>query len=240
VSDHGQTPTNPADRATRDDLPDDDEGQGHYPDGVDVDLDHEPMFTDDDREDDDERARRAKVRRVVLIAFAVLVLLAVAVLGWAGWLVNSQKNTSLAVPDKIGTLSLDTSADAASSAEYLRDALSAEISVKKAIGAIYQENDDKNVLFFGGTALIWRTGSTLKTAFGLITDKQGAVTDLHDIDAGPLGGTMQCGTTKSDDGDLTVCGWSDHGSVAVAMFPDRTQAEAGPIFLQIRNAVEHR
>jgi hypothetical protein len=60
------------------------------------------------------------------------------------------------------------------------------------------------------------------------------------VDAGSLGGTMQCGTTKSDDGDLSVCGWSDHGSVAVAMFPNRTESEAAPLLRQIRSATESR
>ena len=67
------------------------------------------------------------------------------------------------------------------------------------------------------------------------------MTGLHDVAAGDLGGTMKCGTTKSDDGDLAVCGWADHGSLALAMFPGRTDAEAAPTLIrQIRNAAQTR
>ena len=47
---------------------------------------------------------------------------------------------------------------------------------------------------------------------------------------------MKCGTTKTDAGDLTVCGWADHGSLALAMFDNRSEAEAAPLMRQIRDA----
>jgi hypothetical protein len=51
---------------------------------------------------------------------------------------------------------------------------------------------------------------------------------------------MKCGTTKSDDGNLTVCGWSDHGSLALAMFTNRTESDAATLLREIRNTTQKR
>ena len=51
---------------------------------------------------------------------------------------------------------------------------------------------------------------------------------------------MKCGTTKTDSGPLTVCGWADHGSLALAMFNNRTESEAAKVMVDIRKATETR
>ena len=58
--------------------------------------------------------------------------------------------------------------------------------------------------------------------------------------AGKLGGTMKCGTTVTDDGNMSVCGWADHGSLALAMFPNRSQDESAKLLVQIRDASQKR
>ncbi|MFD0517722.1 hypothetical protein [Paractinoplanes durhamensis] len=183
---------------------------------------------------------RSKARMIVLSSLLVAAVGGAGVLGYTAWQISSQKDAQLATPDKIGSLTLDTSEDAKSTADYLQTALAAEVDLDKTVAAVYTEPGDKNVLIFGGTTLIWTPEDDLDTAFNLISDNQGAVTDLHDVPAGDLGGTMKCGTTKSDSGELPVCGWADHGSLALAMFPNRTLADATPLFQQIRTAVESR
>ena len=133
-----------------------------------------------------------------------------------------------------------TSEDGKSTADYLQTALAVEVSLDKTVGAVYADPAKNNVLFLGGTGLIWSPEKDLNTTFGLISDKQGAVTGLHKVDAGNLGGVMKCGTTKSDNGDLAVCGWADHGSVALAMFPGHSEQESAALLLQIRDATEKR
>jgi hypothetical protein len=190
----------------------------------------------------DEAPRpRSKVRSIVLSSLLVVALGGAGVLGWTAWQIASQKDAKLATPDSIGTLKRDTSEDAQSTADYLQTALAAEVDLDKTVAAVYADAAaDKNVLFFGGTTLFWTPEDDLETAFNLIADNQGAVTGIHDVDAGKLGGTMKCGTTKSDAGDLPVCGWADHGSLALAMFPNRTVDDAAPLFRQIREATESR
>jgi len=187
-----------------------------------------------------EQNPRSKVRRIVLLSLLAVGLIGAATVVYAGWQISSQKDASLTAPAQIGSLTLDESEDGKSTADYLQTALAAEIDLDKAIGAVYADPAKNNVLFLGATGLIWSPEKDLDTAFGLISDNQGAVTDLHKVDPGKLGGTMKCGTTKSDDGDLAVCGWADHGSVALAMFPGHTTTDSAALLLKIREATEIR
>jgi hypothetical protein len=183
---------------------------------------------------------RSPVRRVLLTGLLVVAAAGVAVLGYSSWQIISQKDATLTAPAQLGTLHLDTSQDGKDTADYLQTALAAEIDLDKPVGAVYTEGTDRDVLFFGGTGLIWSPGKDLNQAFDMISDDQGAVTNLHDVPAGKLGGTMQCGTTKTDAGPIPVCGWADHGALAVAMFPNRTEAVSAALLVQLRNAAESR
>ena len=183
---------------------------------------------------------RSPIRRVILLALLVIALAGLGTLGYAGWQIGTQKDATLSTPAQIGTLRLDTSDDGQQTADYLQTALDAEINLNKTTGGVYTDGAGHNVLFFGGTAILWSPDTQLNNAFNLISDKQGAVTGLHKVDAGPLGGTMKCGTTKSDDGALAVCGWADHGSLAVAMFPNQPESAAAPLLRTIRDATQKR
>jgi hypothetical protein len=183
---------------------------------------------------------RSKLRLVVLSVVLVAAVAGAAVLAWSAYQVTSEKDAKLSAPAQVGSLRLDDSDDGRSTADYLRTALAAEVDLDEAVGAVYRDDSGKNVLFFGGTTLFWTPEKDLDAAFGLISDNEGAVTGLHDVSAGALGGTAKCGTTKSEDGELSVCGWADHGSLALAMFPSRPVAEAAPLLVQIREAAETR
>jgi len=194
----------------------------------------------DEGDEQRKERRRSPIRRVLLLALLMIALGGLATLGYTGWQIGTQKNATLSTPAQIGTLRLDTSDDGRQTADYLQTALDADINLNKTTGGVYTDTTGHNVLFFGGTATIWSPDTQLDNAFNLISDKQGAVTDLHKIDAGPLGGTMKCGTTKSDDGTLTVCGWADHGSLALAMFPNQPESAAAPLLRTIRAATQKR
>lgn len=183
---------------------------------------------------------RSRLRLLVMAPLLAVALVGGGALAWAAFQVISEKDAKLATPPQIGGLRLDETEYGKSTADYLRTALAAEVDLDETVGAVYRDDQGKNVLVFGGTTLFWTPEDDLDTAFNLIADNAGAVTGLHDVPAGDLGGTMKCGTTKSDDGELAVCGWADHGSLALAMFPSRTVAEAPALMRQIRNAAESR
>jgi hypothetical protein len=195
---------------------------------------------DDKGDEQAQPKRRSPIRRVILLALLVIAVAGLGTLGYAGYQIGTQKNATLSTPAQIGALRLDTSDDGQQTAEYLQTALNADVNLSKTTGAVYTDSAGHSVLFFGGTATIWSPDSQLDNAFSLISDKQGAVTDLHKVDAGPLGGTMKCGTTKSDDGTLAVCGWADHGSLALAMFPNQPESAAAPLLRTIRDATQKR
>jgi hypothetical protein len=209
-----------------------------------IELASEPFALSDSDAAEDESAeapaRRSRVRRIVLSALLLLALAGLAVLGWATWQIASEKDATVTTPSQIADLRLDDSQDGRDTADYLQTALAAEVDLDKAVGAVYTDNGQGDVLFFGGTALIWSPGADLDTAFGLISDDQGAVTGIHAVPAGKLGGTMRCGTTKTPDGAMSVCGWADHGSLALAMFPHRGEKESAALLLQIRDAAQSR
>jgi hypothetical protein len=184
--------------------------------------------------------RRSPIRRIILLALLVIALAGLGTLGYAAYQIGTQKDATLSAPDQIGSLRLDTSVNGEETADYLQTALDAEINLNKTTGAVYTDAAGNSVLFFGGTATIWSPETQLDNAFGLVSDKQGAVTNLHKVDAGTLGGTMKCGTTMSDDGSLAVCGWADHGSLALAMFPNQPDSAAAPLLLTIRDATQKR
>ncbi|MCU7730568.1 hypothetical protein ODJ79_43215 [Actinoplanes sp. KI2] len=193
-------------------------------------------------EDQKQPVRRSPLRRTLLLGLLGVAVVGAGLLGYEAYQIVTQKDAKLATPAQIGTLTLNTSEDAKSTADYLQTAIAAEITMDKTIGAVYTDggNTGKDVLLFGGTTLFWTPENDLDAAFDLIGDNEGAVTDLHEVSAGPLGGTMKCGTTKTDSGPLTVCGWSDHGSLAMAMFNNRTEPEASKTMLEIRKATETR
>jgi hypothetical protein len=185
---------------------------------------------------------RSRVRVGLLSGLLAVAVAGGGVLAYTGWQIVTQKDATLTPPAQVGSLRLDDSEDAKNTADYLQTAVAAEIDMDKTLGAVYTDTagQDRDVLLFGGTTLFWTPESDLDSAFNLIDDNQGAVTGLHKVDAGKLGGTMKCGTTKTDSADLTVCGWADHGSLALAMFNNRPESEAAPLLRQIREAAETR
>ena len=136
----------------------------------------------------------------------------------------------------------DDSERARSTADYLRSGFAADIDLDRSFGTVYRDpaDDKRSVLVFGGTTLLWQPERDLDSLFGLLADETGKVTGLRKVPAGRFGGVMKCGTTSGDGGDFAVCGWADHGSVVMAMFPGRTVDDAGGLFRAMREEIQTR
>ncbi|MCX4470571.1 hypothetical protein OOK41_09675 [Micromonospora sp. NBC_01655] len=188
------------------------------------------------------RGPRSRRRRIALTVVLAAGLAGIGALGVAGWRVAQQKDARLAAPATVAGLQRDDSERARSTADYLRAGLAADIDLDRSLGAVYRDpaDDKRSVLIFGGTTLLWQPERDLDTLFGLMADETGKVTGLREVPAGGLGGVMKCGTTSGDGGDFAVCGWADHGSVAMAMFPGRTVDAAGDLMRRIREDVQTR
>jgi hypothetical protein len=198
----------------------------------------------DEADEAARRRRRARRTRTIVLGAMLAVLLGLAVVfGPTAWEIFLQKDTTLAAPQKIAGLTLDTTEDAQSTADYLKTALAAGVALDSSLGAVYTDGggSEHSVIIVGGTGLFLSPEKQLDAAFGLITDDTGGVTGVRTVPAGPLGGVMKCGTTTTDDeSTIPVCGWADHGSLAVALFPGRALDESAELLRQMRTAMQHR
>ncbi|MFC0532664.1 hypothetical protein [Phytohabitans kaempferiae] len=193
-------------------------------------------------EEEETIPRSRRTRRIVLGSLLAVGLVGAAFVGTAGFRVVQQKDASLETPPEVAGLRMDQSEQAQSTAEYLRTAIGARIDLDQSIGVVYQDpaSAERSVLLFGGTALIWKPGDDLDTLFDVLSDDTGAVRGLRDVDAGDLGGVMKCGESVAPEGNTTVCGWADHGSVVLALFPGRTPDEGGELLREIRGTIQSR
>ncbi|WP_319462428.1 hypothetical protein [Micromonospora sp. RTP1Z1] len=209
-----------------------------------VDLTDEPIqLSRRDPENDPERGRTPSRRqRMVLTVALVAGLAGIGALGAGGWRVLQQKDTNLATPVQLAGLTRDDSERARSTADYLRSGFAADIDLDRSFGTVYSDPADakRAVLVFGGTTLLWQPERDLNSLFGMMTDATGKVTGLREVDAGRLGGVMKCGMTSGDGGDFAVCGWADHGSVVMAMFPGRSVDESAGLFRRLREGIQTR
>jgi hypothetical protein len=189
----------------------------------------------------DDRPRRSYKFLFIGAGVALLLVLLIGV-GPTGWRILQQKDARIDTPATVAGLTLDTSASAATTTDNLRTALSAGVDLDNTVAAVYTEGGaaPRSVIFFGGTGLVWSPGKELGTLFDLLSDSTGGVEQVKQVAAGSLGGVMRCGVTPFEDGVIPVCGWADHGSVAVALFLDRAVDEAGSLMSKMRGAMERR
>jgi hypothetical protein len=188
-------------------------------------------------------ARPAR-RRLLWIAGALLVpvLILAAVFGPSTWQMLQEKDATLATPAEAAGLTLDTSEQARGTADYLRTALAAQLGLGHPVGAVYADGSapSRSVILIGGTGRLRSPENDLDDAFRLLADASTTVHGAHTLSPGDMGGVMKCATASSQDGDVPVCGWADHGSLAVAMFPGRSVEESAELLRSLRRAILHR
>lgn len=154
----------------------------------------------------------------------------------------SQKDATLSSPTQAAGFVLDESAQAKTAAEDLRSVVAARFNMDKTIGAIYNDPaaPTRTILLVGGTAFLGKPTDELDQIFKLLDDTAGGVAGIHEVDAGSLGGIMKCGSADSADGKMSVCGWADHGSLVLGLFPDRNEPDSAKALRDLRGAIQHR
>lgn len=185
-------------------------------------------------------ARRPRHRRILVAVISGLVVVLIVV-GAVVWHFVNEQSVSLTLPATAAGLTLDDSDNAKQTAEYLRTAVAAKITLDDSVGGVYRDpaSKDRDVMIFGGTHLLLNPAKDLDQAFSLLNDSSGQVSDLHVVPAGPLGGVMKCGTSTSDGGSMPVCGWADRDSLALALFPGRGVDQSAQLLRDMRGAIEH-
>lgn len=133
---------------------------------------------------------------------------------------------------KVDNASLNKTAN--DTAQQIKTATNAD----SAVAAYYAPGGDltRAVGLVGATGRITNPEGELDDAFS----SELAVTGASDVDPGPLGGVMRCGTTASSGQALSVCGWADGGSLMLGIFINRSLVDSGTLFRQIRSEVLKR
>ncbi len=188
------------------------------------------------------RAALRRPRNLVLLGVAVVALILVAIFGPLAWQLWSERDVRIATPERVAGLVLDDSEGAHDTVDYMRTAVETGVALDRTVGAVYADEagEPRSVLFVGGTGVLVEPLGALDKTFSLITDDAGGVDSVHDVPAGPLGGVMKCGTTKTDANPMAVCGWADHGSLGIAMFPNRPADESAELLRKMRKAMQNR
>jgi hypothetical protein len=187
------------------------------------------------------RSRMWSRNRTIIVSVLAGIVVLLVIIGAVAWHYLAKDSITLKPPASAAGLTLDDSADAQQTAEFLGNAVAAKMPMDDSVGAVYHDpvSKDRDVLFFGGTKLFLNPGKDLDQALTLLNDSSGAVTGLRDVPAGSLGGVMRCGTSTGDGGPMVVCGWADRGSLGIALFPGRTVDQAAQILRDLRTAMEH-
>jgi hypothetical protein len=149
------------------------------------------------------------------------------------------------MPEQVAELKRDDSPLAKEHSSDLVAILQAQISdLSSSAGAVYEEPSGDarhSVMIFGGTTLLWDPERELDTVLSFISESsEDRLKELAAVDPGPLAGVMKCGTTQMDDAPMAICGWADHGSIAVALFPGRSTSDAANLMRALRSAAEKR
>lgn len=189
----------------------------------------------------ESRPRTSRLK-ILLTVLGASVLVASLTLGPTVLRMLSQRSASLTAPPTVGTYTLDSSDAATAASTDLTTTLRAQIDVNNAIGAVYTDpalGVEKSVIIAVGSIFLFNPERELDTVMGLGSKTEEAA-QMTTVDPGPLAGIMKCGTGGKGADALTVCGWADHGSIAIALFPGHSTEEAATLMREFRGAMEKR
>ncbi|GAA3450435.1 hypothetical protein [Dactylosporangium matsuzakiense] len=124
-------------------------------------------------------------------------------------------------------------------------------SVDEIETGVYGNKDDSDpthmVILVAATGTFFSPGTQVDAAFKGFGSGQGLtkVSSPQEYDAGKLGGTLKCGSSEYSLGtgtalQMSMCAWSDHGSVGIVLFMGRSVSEASTQIVAIREAVQTR
>jgi hypothetical protein len=187
------------------------------------------------------RSALLRPRNLALISIAVVALVLAAIFVPIASEMWGRDNLRLTTPSRVAGLVLDDSQGAHDTIDYLRTAVQTGVSLEKSTGAVYADEagQSRSVLFVGGTGAVGSPEDALTKTFRLISDDTGGVESVHSLPPGPLGGVMRCGFTKTDVGLMAVCGWADHRSLGIAMFPNRPVDQSAELLRMMRKAMQN-
>lgn len=150
-------------------------------------------------------------------------------------------------PLAAGLVRLDDPASVATSRQLELKVRTRHWLAEDVFAAVYGEprTGQRQVIIFGATLFLLDPEGNLKAGFdGLAGELQ--LTDVREVPPGPAGGYQRCATgRRAGSGDrgeeaVAVCGWADHGSIAIGVFSGRTVDQSAGLLRQLREELVTR
>ncbi|MEV8516778.1 hypothetical protein [Dactylosporangium sp. NPDC051484] len=186
------------------------------------------------------RRRRRKWPWVMLALFALCAGCCGGGYAWARpWWV--QYPASVRVDATVPGLTRLNDAASTKAAEQLRTSLASEHLDESGFTAVYQDDKDsrQRVLLFGATRFITNPSRDLDASLRKLGQKI-QVQDVREVDPGMAGGEQRCAASRYNGRAATVCGWADHGVIAIAVFTGKSLDAASTSTQNLRAAIVTR
>jgi hypothetical protein len=109
------------------------------------------------------------------------------------------------------------------------------------IAAVYGDPAKQDLVMVVGTSkIISNPKRTLDEVIAGFSRGGLQMSNVTDVEPGPLGGYAKCGDSQASGLKIGACVWADRGSVGMVFVYFKTAAEASKEFVTIRGAVEQR
>jgi hypothetical protein len=105
----------------------------------------------------------------------------------------------------------------------------------------YQDATDgrARILVFGATRFVTHPARDLDASLRKLGG-QIPVQNVREVEPGVLGGEQRCAASRLDGRAATLCGWSDHGVIAIAVFAGKSLDAASTTMQNIRASIVTR
>jgi len=124
-------------------------------------------------------------------------------------------------------------------ADKLLGALESEQWDEQSVSVLYTDQRQRGATLLATTRFVYDPEKALTERFTKLTDEL-KIRDSGPVDAGELGGYERCGTGTLNGRGIAVCGWADHGSLALLVTAGRSVPETADLLGTVRAAVLKR
>jgi hypothetical protein len=190
--------------------------------------------------------KKRSVWKIVLLVIAVVIVLCVGGIGTFVY-VNRDKvkdavdatKIKVVEPATLGALPKTSVPDLEKGLQSDITSMKQDSTVTGTVGAVYGDSKTLNVAMVEAASSV---GGSAQQRFDALSKNIApfGITDLKDVDAGPLGGIAKCGNGKAGPVPLGVCLWTDAGSFGLIVQFKKTAAELQKNFVAYRGQIEQK
>ncbi|MEV6930338.1 hypothetical protein AB0M46_38455 [Dactylosporangium sp. NPDC051485] len=194
-------------------------------------------------------AKKGKGLKITLAVVGAVLLVCAVVACVYFYPFIKEGNAHVAAPPTLpGDLTKETGDSATTLSDSAESSLRSDVKgLEEVATGVYTAggNTDQLVVVVAATGTFLSPGSEVDNAFkgfGNSASKT-SVGTATSYPAGELGGTVKCADGKASTeagAKFALCAWADHGSIGMVVFFGRSAADAAPLFVQIREAVQTR